>query len=74
MREVVIAGAARTPIASFNGSLSSLPAPRLGAVAIRAALDLISRGTNERIIEEMGRVAIPDEDDGDASKPHAATG
>jgi glycerol-3-phosphate acyltransferase PlsX len=46
------------------------------AAAIRAALDLISRGTNERIIEEMGRVAIPDadEDDGDASEPQAATG
>jgi len=37
-REVVIVGAARTPIGSFLGSLSSLPAPRLGAVAIRAAL------------------------------------
>jgi len=37
-REVVIAGAARTPIGSFLGSLAPLPAPRLGAVAIRAAL------------------------------------
>ncbi|MEZ5864912.1 MAG: hypothetical protein R3D25_12935 [Geminicoccaceae bacterium] len=46
------------------------------AAAIRAALDLISRGTNERIIEEMGRVAVidTDADDGDAPKPHAATG
>lgn len=38
-REVVIVGAARTPIGAFMGSLSSLPAPRLGAVAIRAALE-----------------------------------
>lgn len=38
-REVVIVGAARTPIGSFLGSLSSLPAPRLGAVAIKAALE-----------------------------------
>jgi acetyl-CoA C-acetyltransferase len=37
-REVVIVGAARTPIGSFLGSLSAVPAPRLGAVAIRAAL------------------------------------
>ena len=37
-REVVIAGAARTPIGSFLGSLAAVPAPRLGAVAIRAAL------------------------------------
>ena len=38
-REVVIVGAARTPIGAFLGSLSSLPAPRLGAVAIKAALE-----------------------------------
>ncbi|HET9597145.1 MAG TPA: acetyl-CoA C-acetyltransferase [Anaeromyxobacteraceae bacterium] len=37
-REVVIAGAARTPIGSFLGSLASVPATRLGAVAIREAL------------------------------------
>jgi acetyl-CoA C-acetyltransferase len=38
-REVVIVGAARTPIGSFLGSLSALAAPRLGAIAIRAALE-----------------------------------
>ena len=38
MRDVVIVGAARTPIGSFQGALSSLAAPKLGAVAIRAAL------------------------------------
>jgi acetyl-CoA C-acetyltransferase len=37
-REVVIVGAARTPIGSFLGSLAALTAPRLGAIAIRAAL------------------------------------
>jgi acetyl-CoA C-acetyltransferase len=37
-REVVIVGAARTPIGAFLGSLSSLSAPVLGAAAIRAAL------------------------------------
>jgi acetyl-CoA C-acetyltransferase len=36
---VVIAGAARTPVGSFNGSLSGLPAHELGKVAIEAALD-----------------------------------
>ena len=35
---VVIAGAARTPVGSFNGSLSGLPAHELGRVAIEAAL------------------------------------
>ena len=38
-REVVIVGAARTPIGSFLGSLAAVPAPRLGAVAIKAALE-----------------------------------
>ena len=36
---IYIAGAARTPIGAFLGSLSSLSAPKLGAVAIRAALE-----------------------------------
>jgi len=37
--DVVIVSAARTPVGSFNGSLSSVPAHTLGEVAIRAALD-----------------------------------
>ena len=36
--DVVIAGAARTPIGSFQGVLGSVPAPELGAVAIREAV------------------------------------
>jgi acetyl-CoA C-acetyltransferase len=39
LSDVVVLGAARTPLGSFQGSLSSVPAPRLGAVAIRAALE-----------------------------------
>jgi len=38
MNEVVIASSCRTPIGSFRGSLSSLPAPRLGALVIQEAL------------------------------------
>src|SRR5690554_2211548 len=41
-KEVVIVSAARTPIGSFLGALSSIPAPRLGAVAIKGALDKIN--------------------------------
>jgi acetyl-CoA C-acetyltransferase len=37
--EVVIVSAARTPVGSFLGGLSSLPAAKLGEVAIRAALE-----------------------------------
>src|SRR5438046_10725848 len=39
VHEVVIGGAARTPIGAFQGTLASLPAPRLGAIAIKAALE-----------------------------------
>jgi acetyl-CoA C-acetyltransferase len=38
LNEVVIVSAVRTPIGSFLSSLSSLPASRLGAVAIQAAV------------------------------------
>ncbi len=38
MREVVIVGAARTPIGNFSGSLSSVPAVDLGVVAVKEAL------------------------------------
>jgi acetyl-CoA C-acetyltransferase len=39
MRNVVIVGAARTPVGSFQGALAGLSAPRLGAIAIKAALE-----------------------------------
>jgi acetyl-CoA C-acetyltransferase len=35
---IVIVGAARTPVGSFNGALASLPASKLGEIAIKAAL------------------------------------
>ncbi|MCX7978335.1 MAG: acetyl-CoA C-acetyltransferase [Bdellovibrionaceae bacterium] len=38
MEHVVIVSSVRTPVGSFQGALSSLPAPRLGAIAIREAL------------------------------------
>jgi len=47
MTDIVIAAAARTPVGSFNGSLSSLPAHELGAVAIRAALERARTGAEE---------------------------
>ena len=37
-REVVIVSAARTPIGSFGGAFASVPAPKLGATAIKEAL------------------------------------
>jgi acetyl-CoA C-acetyltransferase len=39
MEEVVIVSAVRTPIGSFNGSLATVSATQLGAVAIKAAVE-----------------------------------
>ncbi|WP_046755397.1 acetyl-CoA C-acyltransferase [Kordia jejudonensis] len=41
-KEVVIVAAARTPIGSFLGALSTIPAPKLGATAIKGALAQIN--------------------------------
>ena len=40
-KKIVIVSAVRTPIGRFMGGLSTVPAPRLGAIAIKAALDRI---------------------------------
>ena len=55
-KEVVIVSVARTPIGSFMGSLSRIPAPKLGAIAIKGALDKIN--LNPNLIDEvfMGNV------------------
>lgn len=39
MEDVVIVGAARTAIGGFQGALGAIPAPKLGAVAIRGAVE-----------------------------------
>ncbi len=56
MKDVVIVSVARTPIGSFMGSLSSIPAPILGATAIKGALDKINLEAN--LVDEvfMGNV------------------
>src|SRR5438132_4625703 len=56
VREVVIVGAARTPTGAFQGSLSSLPAPRLGAVAIKAAIERAGVKPEEVKTVFMGQV------------------
>ncbi|MDO5981356.1 acetyl-CoA C-acyltransferase [Flavivirga spongiicola] len=55
-KEVVIVSAARTPIGSFLGALSTIPAPKLGAIAIKGALSKID--LNPELVEEvlMGNV------------------
>ena len=56
MKNVVIVAAKRTPMGSFGGSLSSVPTTKLGAVAIKGALESID--LNPNLIEEvfMGNV------------------
>src|SRR3954452_9846753 len=56
MRDVVIVGAARTPIGSFLGSLSSVSAPKLGATAIKAALERANVSANDVGLVHMGMV------------------
>ena len=55
-KEVVIVSAVRTPIGSFMGALSTVSAPRLGATAIKSALEKIN--LKPELVEEvlMGNV------------------
>ncbi len=56
MKEVVIVSAVRTPIGSYQGSLSSIPCPKLGSIAIKGAIEKAKISPN--IIDEvfMGNV------------------
>ncbi|MBT2161629.1 acetyl-CoA C-acyltransferase [Zobellia barbeyronii] len=56
MKNVVIVSATRTPIGSFMGALSTIPAPKLGAAAIKAALAKIN--LDPKLVDEviMGNV------------------
>ena len=51
MREVVIVGAARTPIGSFGGSLKNVPTRTLGAVSIKASIE--RAGIKPEMIDEV---------------------
>jgi acetyl-CoA C-acetyltransferase len=55
-KRIVIVAAARTPIGSFMGGLSNTPAPQLGAIAIKGALEKIQLDSN--LVDEvfMGNV------------------
>jgi len=55
-KEVVIVSVGRTPIGSFMGSLSKITAPKLGAIAIKGALNKIN--LNPNLVDEvfMGNV------------------
>lgn len=56
MTEVVIVSASRTPIGSFSGTLSNIPAPQLGSIAIKDAVK--KAGISPDVVDEviMGNV------------------
>lgn len=56
IKKIAIVSAVRTPIGTFLGGLSSVPAPKLGAAAIKGALDKI--GLDYNLVDEviMGNV------------------
>lgn len=56
MKEVYIVSAVRTPMGSFNGSLANISATKLGAVAIRGAVEKIGIEKNEINEVFMGNV------------------
>ncbi|OCT57598.1 hypothetical protein XELAEV_18003300mg [Xenopus laevis] len=56
LNEVVIASATRTPIGSFQGTLSSLPATKLGSIAIKAAVERAGIPADEVKEVYMGNV------------------
>ncbi len=69
-REVVIVSAVRTPIGSFLGSLSSMPAPRLGATAIQGALQ--KAGLDPKEVDEVFMGCVLQADLGQAPARQAA--
>ena len=61
MSEIVIAGAVRTPIGSFNGSLSSVPAHYLGQTAIAEAMRRANVDAKEVSEVIMGQILVAGE-------------
>ena len=74
MTEIVIASAARTPVGSFNGALSALPAHELGKVAIEGAMSRagIEPGEVDEVI--MGQILQAGEGQNPARQAAIAAG
>ena len=68
-KEVVIVSMARTPIGSFLGSLSTISAPKLGAIAIKGALDKIN--LNPQLVDEVVMGHVVQAGTGQAPARHA---
>jgi len=72
--DIVIASAARTPIGSFNGALSSLPAHALAAETIKAALERAKVAANEVSEVVLGQVLAAAQGMGPARQAAIAAG
>ncbi|MGB7843515.1 MAG: acetyl-CoA C-acyltransferase [Salinimicrobium sp.] len=71
-KEVVIVSAARTPIGSFLGSLSTVPATKLGSIAIKGALDKIN--LKPELVDEVLMGNVVQAGNGQAPARQAALG
>ncbi len=74
MIDVVIASAARTPVGSFNGALSTLPAHQLGQVAVRAALERAGVAPDEVTEVILGQILSAGEGQNPARQAAIAAG
>jgi acetyl-CoA C-acetyltransferase len=74
LTDVVIVAAARTPIGSFNGALSSLPAHALGKVAIQAALERAGLEPGEVSEVIMGQILTAGQGQNPARQASVAAG
>lgn len=72
MKEVVIVSAVRTPMGSFGGTLSNIPATKLGSIAIKAAVDKI--GLNPKEVQEVIMGNVLQANNGQAPARQAALG
>ncbi len=74
MTDIVIAGAARTPVGAFNGGLASLPAHKLGEVAISEALRRAAVDPKEVSEVIMGQILQAGEGQNPARQAAVAAG
>ena len=72
MQEVFIVSAVRTPMGSFLGSLSTVPAPKLGSAAIKGALEKIN--LDPKLVEEVYMGNVLQAGEGQAPARQAALG
>lgn len=72
MKDVVIVSAVRTPIGGFLGALTSIPATKLGSIAIKGAMDRINLDPN--LVQEVLMGNVLQAGEGQAPARQAALG